>query len=394
MTLRNEDGRLASRAREIDRSVIRVMYDMADAHEGELARLEVGEPDFDTPEHVVEAAFEAARSGETHYTPNAGIPELREAIADRYGEEDVPVDPDREIGVTTGAMEALHLAMLTVVDPGAEVVIPTPGWPNHATQTRLAGGAPVEVPLPADEGFALDAEAVTGAIGAGTVAVVLTRPSNPTGRVFDVETVREVATAAAEHGAYVIADEVYRDLVYEGDGRPIAALVEEAENVITVASCSKTYAMTGWRVGWLLAPEAVSERANAIHESTTACASSVGQHAALAALTGPEGPVREMRAEFTERREYVTERIKDLPGITAPTPEGAFYAFLDVREFGDDTLSIATTLLEEYGVVVAPGTGFGEVGEGHLRVSFAAGMEELERGFDGIEAFARAEAPR
>ena len=393
MTLQNADRRLANRVQSVDRSVIRVMYDMADAHDGDLARLEVGEPDFDTPDHVIEAAFEAARSGETHYTPNAGIPELREAIAGRYAGEGVPVDPTSEVGVTTGAMEALHLAMLTVVDEGEEVVIPTPGWPNHATQTRLAGGTPVEVPLSADRGFALDSERVIDAIDEGTAAVVLTRPSNPTGRVFDVDAVRAVAAAAAEHGAFVIADEVYRDLVYEGDGRPIAAVVDEPENVITVASCSKTYAMTGWRVGWLLAPEPVSERANAIHESTTACASSVGQHAALAALTGPERPVREMRAEFTERREYVTERIEDLPGITAPTPEGAFYAFLDVRAFGDDTLSIATTLLEEYGVVVAPGTGFGEVGEGHLRVSFAAGMEELERGFDGIEAFARAEAP-
>jgi len=391
MTLQNADRRLAARVQAVERSVIRVMYDMADAHDGDLARLEVGEPDFDTPEHVIEAAFEAARSGETHYTPNAGIPELREAIADRYAGEGVSVDPTGEVGVTTGAMEALHLAMLTVVDSGTEVVIPTPGWPNHATQTRLAGGEPVEVPLSADEGFALDPEAVIEAIGEKTAAVVLTRPSNPTGRVFEVDAVGAVAAAAADHGAYVIADEVYRDLVYEGDGRSIAAVVDDPENVITVASCSKTYAMTGWRVGWLLAPAAVSERANAIHESTTACASSVGQHAALAALTGPEEPIHEMRAAFAERREYVTERIEALPGITAPTPEGAFYAFLDVRAFGEETLSIATTLLEEYGVVVAPGTGFGEVGEGHLRVSFAAGMDELERGFDGIEAFARAE---
>ncbi len=391
MTLQNADRRLAARVQAVERSVIRVMYDMADAHDGDLARLEVGEPDFDTPEHVIEAAFEAVRSGETHYTPNAGIPELREAIADRYAGEGVSVDPTGEVGVTTGAMEALHLAMLTVVDSGTEVVIPTPGWPNHATQTRLAGGEPVEVPLSADEGFALDPEAVIEAIGEKTAAVVLTRPSNPTGRVFEVDAVGAVAAAAADHGAYVIADEVYRDLVYEGDGRSIAAVVDDPENVITVASCSKTYAMTGWRVGWLLAPAAVSERANAIHESTTACASSVGQHAALAALTGPEEPIHEMRAAFAERREYVTERIEALPGITAPTPEGAFYAFLDVRAFGEETLSIATTLLEEYGVVVAPGTGFGEVGEGHLRVSFAAGMDELERGFDGIEAFARAE---
>jgi aspartate aminotransferase len=378
--------RVTERVAASERSAIRVMFDMAESHDGDLVRLEVGEPDFDTPEHVVETAFDAARSGETHYTSNAGLPELREAIADA-GEG---IDPDG-VTITTGGMEALHLAMLTVVDPDSEVVIPAPAWPNYRTQVRLAGGVPIEIALPEERGFALDPDPIVDAIGEDTAAVVLTNPSNPTGRVFDPEAVREVAAAAAAHNAYVIADEVYRGLVYEGVDRAIASYVDEPDAVLTVDSCSKRYAMTGWRVGWLAGhPELISE-VNKIHESTTACASSVAQHAAIAAITGPQDSTRAMYEAFRERREYVVERIKAMPAVSAAPPEGAFYAFLDVRALSGDTLSIAKRLLREHGVVTAPGNGFGEAGAGHLRVSFANGLDRLEAGFDGIETMVREE---
>ncbi|WP_336344194.1 pyridoxal phosphate-dependent aminotransferase [Halalkalicoccus ordinarius] len=379
--------RITERVAASERSAIRVMFDMAEAHDGDLVRLEVGEPDFDTPEHVVRAAFEAARAGETHYTSNAGLPALREAIADA----DEAVVPDG-VTVTTGGMEALHLAMLTVVDPGSEVVIPAPAWPNYRTQTRLADGVPVEVPLPEERGFALDPDPMIEAMGGDTAAVVLTNPSNPTGRVFDPEAIREVAAAATEHGAYVIADEVYRGLVYEGADRAIASYVDDPDSVLTVDSCSKRYAMTGWRVGWLAGhPDLISE-VNKIHESTTACASSVAQHAAIAAITGPQERTRAMYEAFAERREYVVERIDAMPVVSSAPPEGAFYAFLDVRALPGDTLSIAKRLLREHGVVTAPGNGFGDPGAGYLRVSFANGLDRLEAGFDGIEAMVREEA--
>ena len=385
------DSRITDRAGSVERSQIRVMFDLAETHDGDLVRLEVGEPDFDTPAHVVDAATEAARAGATHYTSNAGIPELRTAISETMAREhDLRVDPDQVL-VTTGGMEALHLALLVVADPGAEVVVPTPGWPNYFSQAKLADAVPVEVPLPADRGFALDAERIVERIGPDTAAVVLSSPSNPTGQVFDPDAVRTVVEAAADAGAFVIADQVYARLTYEGSQRAIAASTDHPEDVLTVDSFSKTYAMTGWRVGWLTGPPDVIDRATAIRESTTACTSSVAQHAALAALAGPQDPVREMYDAFRERRDYVVERIEAIPGVSAPRPEGAFYAFLDVRELEGTSLEIAKRLLSEYGVVVAPGGGFGEAGEGHLRVSFANGLDRLELGFDRIEAMVRDE---
>lgn len=378
--------RVTERVAAAERSAIRVMFDMAEAHEGELVRLEVGEPDFDTPEHITEAAFEAARAGETHYTSNAGMPQLRQAIA----EGTTHLTPEGVV-VTTGGMEALHLAMLTVVDPGSEVVIPAPAWPNYRTQTLLADAVPIEVALPESEGFALDPETVIGAMSEETSAVVLTSPSNPTGRVFDPDAVVEVAAAAAEYDAYVIADEVYRGLVYEGDDRAMASYVDDPDRVLTVDSCSKRYAMTGWRLGWLSGPTPIIDEVTKIHEATTACASSVAQHAALAAITGPQGPTKAMYDAFSERREYVIDRVESIPTISAVPPEGAFYAFCDVSDLSGDTLSIAKRLLRGYGVVTAPGNGFGETGAGFLRVSFANDLDRLEAGFDGIETMVREE---
>ncbi|WP_122087939.1 pyridoxal phosphate-dependent aminotransferase [Halalkalicoccus subterraneus] len=386
MTTPTPEGRITERVASAERSAIRVMFDMAEAHDGDLVRLEVGEPDFDTPDHIVDAAVEAARGGETHYTSNAGMPALREAIA----AESEALTPAGVV-VTTGGMEALHLAMLTVVDPGSEVVIPAPAWPNYRTQTRLAGGVPIEVALPEAEGFALDPATVIDAMDEETAAVVLTSPSNPTGRVFDPEAIRQVATAAAEYDAYVIADEVYRGLVYEGADRAVASYVDDPNRVLTVDSCSKRYAMTGWRLGWLAGPPGVLDEVAKVHEVTTACASSVAQHAALAAITGTEESTRAMYDAFAERREYVVDRIASIPAISAVPPEGAFYAFVDVSALPGDTLSIAKRLLREYGVVTAPGNGFGEAGAGYLRVSFANDLERIEVGFDGIEAMVREE---
>ncbi|MCH7659423.1 MAG: aminotransferase class I/II-fold pyridoxal phosphate-dependent enzyme, partial [Euryarchaeota archaeon] len=201
----------------------------------------------------------------------------------------------------------------------------------------------------------------------------------------------EVAAAAAEYDAYVIADEVYRGLVYEGEDRAMASYVDP-DRVLTVDSCSKRYAMTGWRIGWLAGPTELIGEVTKIHESTTACASSVAQHAALAAITGPQEPTKAMYEAFAERREYVIDRVDSIPAISAVPPEGAFYAFLDVSALSGDTLSIAKRLLREYGVVTAPGNGFGEAGVDYLRVSFANDLDRIEAGFDGIEAMVREES--
>jgi aspartate aminotransferase len=373
------------RVQRAERSRIRVMYDLAESVDRDLVRLEVGEPDFDTPAHVIEAAAEAAGDGATHYTSNAGLPACRRAIRDAmaadYGVEH-GVD---EIVVTVGGMEALHLATLATVGPGEELLYPGPAWPNYETQAFLADGRGVEVPMAADAGFALEADRLAARMGPETAAVVLTTPSNPTGRVFDPDEIRAVVEAAADHDAYVVADEVYAGLTYDHDPRGIAALTGHPEHVLTVGSCSKTYAMTGWRLGWLAGDRSVLDEVVKVRESTTACASSVAQHAAIAALTGPQEPFEEMYEAFRRRRDYVADRIADADGLSAPRPEGAFYAFLD-PDVGADSLPLAKYLLEEHGVVLAPGSGFGTAGEGRLRLSFANSMDRLEEGLDRIEA--------
>jgi aspartate aminotransferase len=386
----SEDSRVSERARAVEPQGIREMFDLAAEQDGDLVHLEFGEPDFHTPDHVVDAAVEAARAGRTKYTANAGIADLRAAVADALARDGGPrPDPASEVVVTTGGVEALHLAIHTVADPGEEVVVPTPAWPNPISQATLADAVPVEVPMPAADGFAPDADRIVDAIGPDTAAVLLTSPSNPTGRVFPEASVERVVTAAADHGAFVLADEVYRDLTYAERPPRTAAVADRLDReswVLTVGSVSKAYAMTGWRVGWLAGPADVVGQVTKIRESTTSCVNTPAQYAAVAALTGPREPVEEMRAAFAERREYVLDRIEEIDGLSVAPPEGAFYAFVDVSAMSGSDTEIAKRLLTDHGVVTAPGSAFGAGGEGHLRLSFANGLDRLETGLDRFEA--------
>jgi len=390
-------GRVSERVRAVEPQGIREMFDLAAEAEAagdrDLVHLELGEPDFDTPEHVVDAANEAARAGRTNYTHNAGIAELRAAIADDHAGSERSVDPDSEVVVTTGGVEAIYLAILTAADPGEEVVVPTPAWPNPISGARLASADPVEVPMPADRGFEPDPGRIVDAIGPDTAAVSLTSPSNPTGRVFSPGAIEEVVAAAADHDAYVLADEVYRELTYGETPSRVADLVapDEREWVLSVGSVSKTYAMTGWRVGWLVGPADVCGQVTTIRESTTSCVNTPAQYAARAALTGPEEPVREMKAAFRARREYVVDRIDAIPGVSCARPEGAFYVFVDVSALDGSSRAIAKRLLADYDVVAAPGSAFGAGGEGHLRFSFANSRDHLEAGLGRFEAMVRDE---
>jgi aspartate aminotransferase len=312
------------------------------------------------------------------------MPELREAIADCTG-ADGQFDPETQITVTTGGMEALYLTLQAIAGHGDKVVVPTPGWPNYFTQIRLAGAEPVEVALPAKDGFDLEPDRVAEQIGEDTAAIVLSSPCNPTGRVFSQDAVTEVVEAAAAHDCYVIADEVYDRITY-GDHPTGIATYTEYDDIITINSVSKTYAMTGWRLGWLAGPADVADATAKVHGYTSACAPSVSQHAAVAALTGPQEPAERMAEAFAERRDYVVDRLAEIPEISAPTPEGAIYAFLDVEPLSGASVEIARRLLDEYGVVTAPGEGFGDAGSGHLRISFANSRDRIELGFDRIEA--------
>jgi len=379
------ESRLSSRASQETGSEIRVMFERARAID-DVVRLEIGEPHFDTPVHVVEAAAEAAKGGATHYTSTYGMTELRAAIAEKARTDNgVPVDADGVI-VTNGGIEALALALLSVVDPGSEVVLPTPEWTNYAAQVELAGGEPVRVPLSPEDGFDLDADAVIERISDDTAAVVLCRPTNPTGRVYDEASVRAVAEAAADHEAYLLADEVYERLTYEGT-RTSAAALGDPEWVLSVNSFSKGYAMTGWRLGWLAGPEDVVDAAHVIRQRLSLCSSSVAQHAGLAALTGPQEPFEEMVDAYRDRRAFALDRTAELPAFDPVAPEGAFYLFCDVSSLAGSSMDVALRLLEEEGVSVTPGTAFGDAGEGYLRLSYATDQETLAAGLDRIESF-------
>ena len=379
---------LPDRVTSLEPTKIRTMVALAAEQDGDLVHLEIGEPDFDTPEHVVEAATEAARAGKTTYTTGRGVPELREAIAEKSAREhDLELDPGGEVMVASGAMEAICLALLTVAEAGSDVVIPTPAWPNYVIQARIADANPVQVAMPAERGFDLDPDRVADAMSGDTAAVVLNSPSNPTGRIHDPDAVERVVEAAAEHDAYVIADEVYSSLTFEGDSRSMVADVADRDRVLVVNSCSKQYAMTGWRVGWLAGPERLIDNAVMLHPGTTLCASTPAQYAAVGALTGPQEPIRAMHDAFAERRDYVADRVDALPEVTAATPEGAFYAFLDMSAVPGTSFEISKRLLREHGVVTTPGDGFGPGGEGYVRLSFANSTERIGEGFDRIEAF-------
>lgn len=381
---------LAPRMDAVDGTMIRTMYDLAERQSSDLVRLEIGEPDFDTPAHIIDAAARAARDGATHYTSNAGIPALREAIAKKQRRDhELAVDPNRVVA-TAGATEALFLTLLTTSEAGDEVVIPTPAWPQYRLQVQLVGATPVEVALSPANDFDLDVDRVVDAITDDTACVVLNSPSNPTSRVYDVAAVEAVVDAAADHDAVVVLDEVYTTLDYAGDGRSLAADLD-ADNVVVINACSKQYAMTGWRLGWLVGPQHLVEAAITLHPGTSACPSSLSQHGAVAALSGPQDEAEAMAEAFRERRDYVQRRVDQIPQLSCPPAEGGFYAFLDVRALDGSSFDVATRLLESYGVVTVPGEGFGAGGEGFVRASFASGMDELAEGFDRIERMFRDE---
>lgn len=361
--------------------------------------LGLGEPDFETPEHIKEAAVQALKSGFTSYTPNKGIPELREALSEKFKRENhFSVSPE-EIIVTSGASEALHLALLAAVEKGDEVLVPNPGFVSFAPLTRLAEAKPVGVPLSEgedkNEGFTMSAEAVKERITSRTKALILNSPANPTGAVESEENLKALVELANDHRLTLISDEVYERFIYD-DGlthTSPASLSEVAGagfdekgrgGVVTVNAVSKTYAMTGFRLGYLTAREEYVEQMLKIHQYIQACASSISQRAALAALTGPQDCVAAMKSEFKRRRDFVVAALREMQRagleLEFSVPRGAFYIFPRVR---DETEFV--TALQRRGVVVTPGSAFGSRGKDHVRISYAASLEVLKRAFEVIQ---------
>jgi Aspartate/tyrosine/aromatic aminotransferase len=334
--------------------------------------LGLGQPDFPTPDHARRAAVEAIEAGEADgYTENVGIEPLRAAIAEKHARDnDLDVDPSQVIA-TAGGSEALHLVTEVHVEPGDEVLVPDPGFVSYRNLTHIAGGDPVGLPLRDD--LTLAPETVEEAITDDTAMFVVNSPANPTGAVQSAEDMRAFARIADEHDVVCLSDEVYEHQVFEGEHRSPMEFAE-SDNVVIVNACSKSYSMTGWRLGWVVASDRRVERMLPVHQYVQACATAAAQYAAEAALTGPQDQVAEMTAAFRERRNVLLDGLEDM-GLHTPRPEGAFYAMPEVpAEWVDAVI--------DRGVVVVPGEAFGEYGAGHARISYANGLEQIKQAIE------------
>ncbi|PSQ19788.1 aspartate aminotransferase [Halobacteriales archaeon QS_8_69_26] len=355
----------SSRVERVSISGIREVFEAA----GEDAiNMGLGQPDFPAPDHAREAAREAIAAGEADaYTSNMGTQALREAIAEKFRrDQGIDADPGAIIA-TAGGSEALHVAMEAHVDPGQEVIVPDPGFVSYENLTHLAGGDPKPVGLRED--LTLDPGAVEEAITDDTAAFVVNSPANPTGAVGSEADMREFARIADEHDVLCLSDEVYEHIVFEGEHHSPMKFAD-SDNVAVVGACSKTYSMTGWRLGWIHAAGDRIDRMLRVHQYVQACASAPAQYAAEAALTGPQDQVEEMAAEFERRRDVLLDALEDM-GLETPTPEGAFYVMPKVPDgFVDACI--------ERGLVIVPGRAFGERGEGYARISYATDMAEIE----------------
>lgn len=360
--------RFSSLVEKIDISGIRKMFEASSEN---AINLGLGEPDFDTPENVKRAAIEAIERGFTKYTHNAGIRELREAISEKFRKENkLDYSPD-EILVTSGASEALYIALRAILDEGDEVLVPDPGFVSYSNLTILCGGVPVGVPL--EEDFTLSPDRVMEFLSERTRAIILNSPSNPTGAVQSRESIRGIAEIAEDHELVIISDEVYEYFVYEGEHHSPGCFTD---NCITVNATSKSYAMTGWRLGYLGAPKEFVEQMIKVHQYVQACAPSISQYAALAALRGSRDFVEMMVGEFRKRRDFVYEALRELD-FEVQKPKGAFYIFPKVENSFEFTMELL-----KRGVITVPGRAFGRNGEGYVRISYATKMENLKKAME------------
>jgi aspartate aminotransferase len=349
-----------------------------------IIHLEIGEPDFATPPHIVEAAAKALRDGHTHYAPSPGIPELREACAAYLSRNrGLDIEPARVI-VTPGAKPFLFFGVLATCDPGDEVIYPDPGFPIYESVIRWTGATPVPLPLVEERGFAFTAADLAERLTERTKLVILNSPANPTGGIVERSLNAEIGALFADHSCWILSDEVYSELLYDAEHDTIAAHEGLLERTILLDGFSKTFAMTGWRLGYAALPEALVEPITRLLINSVSCTPPALQLAGVAALTGPWDEVEAMRTEFRRRRDAVVAGLNALPGVSCVVPRGAFYAFPNVSRTGLAAKELADRLLDEAGVAVLAGTAFGEYGEGYLRVSYANSLENLEQAIAAI----------
>ena len=351
----------------------------------EIIHLEIGQPDFETYPHVALAGIRAIATGQTRYNPPAGLPALRRALAEDAGRRRGMHFEPEQVVVAPGTKPLLFLPMLALLEPGDEVLTPDPGFPSYEAAIGLAGAVPVPVPLVEERGYDLDLDALDAALSDRTRLILLNSPGNPTGGVHAPETLAHVADLARRHDLWVLSDEIYGRLVYDsvpsgvgGEMPTIAALPGMAERTIIADGFSKTYAMTGWRLGFGLMPRPLAAKMDLLLTHSVGCTATFTQFAGLEAVIGPQDHVEAVVAEFRRRRDLIVAGLNAIPGIRCPLPKGAFYAFPNVQALGQPSAALADYLLQEAGVAVLPGSAFGRNGEGYLRLSYANSTVKIE----------------
>jgi aspartate/methionine/tyrosine aminotransferase len=350
-----------------------------------IVHLEIGQPDFPTPINVSEAGIAAIRLGKTKYTPPAGIPQFREIIADYAGRQRGLKIDAAQVVVGSGSKPGLFFPTLALVAPGDEVLYPNPGFPTYEAMILVAGGIPVPVSLREENQFSFDMDVFDAKISDRTKLIILNSPGNPTGGVIPLEDLKHIAEKASKHNCWVLSDEIYTQLVYDGiTAHSIAEVDGMPERTVIVDGFSKTYSMTGWRLGYMIAPVVLAERLELLITHATGCTATFTQFAGMEALTGPQNFVTEMVTEYQHRRDRMLELVNAIPGVHVQKPQGAFYVFPNVKSYGLSSKEIATRLIDEAGVAVLAGTDFGAGGEGYIRLVYAVSMEMIEEGMEKI----------
>jgi len=367
-------------------SMIREMFNESLKMQNTI-KFTVGEPDFVTPRPIIDAACAAWQRGLTHYTPNCGIPELCAAISD-YHNDDFKADPQTQVFVSCGATEALQMALFTLADPGDEVLVVAPAWPNYFGQISMCGAKAVLVPAFEKNNFVPDPSDIKKAITSKTKAIIINSPSNPTGAVIDRDTYKEIIDILREHDIFIIADEVYSRLVYGGgDYTSISEFADMKDRAVYINSFSKMFAMTGWRLGYAIStPEIIGSMVK-LHENGASCLPAPSQLAAAQALIHHTGEIERMRQIYHKRRDLICGKINEIDGMSCVTPKGAFYAFVNIKKLGMASQDFCMRLLRETGVVTVPGIGFGGAGEGYVRFTYATSEENINEGLDRVKIF-------
>lgn len=359
----------------------------------DVIHLEIGEPDFDTPANVSQAGADAIHAGWTHYGPSSGQPDLRQAIVDYLNRTRGTDYAPANVVVTPGGKPIMFFLIMALLEEGDEAIYPDPGFPIYRSMIDFVGATAVPAPIREENDFRLDINELAALITPRTKFLIINSPANPTGGVFTKSDLEAIANLAVEHDLFVLADEIYAEIIYEGEHHSISTFPGMKERTAILDGFSKTYAMTGWRLGYGVMPEWLAEQVSKLMVNSVSCTASLVQRAGLEALTGPQDAVREMISAFRRRRDLMVEGLNDIPGLSCLTPAGAFYVFPNISGTRKSSKEFADSLLDEYGVATIAGTSFGAHGEGYLRVSYANSDENLNKALERFAAAAKQAVP-